>query len=183
MSNRAQLRYTPDLADALDVAGLAAHAIEARPCLLADMAKARGVHAFLVSTAALARGGRPGGSALRALAEAAARRRAPAAIVLVGDPAAARAWRRYAHVCTAEVGACGPLAALVRAALDTARLRAELAAARRQAGALQTALAEREAAVRELHQVGIALSTERDASALQHLILSKSRELTAADAG
>jgi len=183
MSTRVQLRYTPDLADALDAAGLAAHALEARPCPLADMPTARGVQVFLVSTAALAESGRPGGSALRALATAAGRRRAPGAIVLVGDAAAARAWRRYVHACTDDAGAAGPLAALVRAALETARLRAALVATRRQASAWQTALAEREAAVRELHQVGIALSTERDASALQDLILCKSRELTAADAG
>ena len=100
----------------------------------------------------------------------------PVAILLIGDDRALAPWRDLMTAHLAEIPAASALAAVVRAALDSARLRVELADAR-------GALTQRDAAVHELQRVAIALSAERNADTLQELILAKSRELTAADAG
>src|SRR5438128_12384788 len=52
-----------------------------------------------------------------------------------------------------------------------------------RADELQRQLAERTRELRELSEVGIALSTERDHSVLLTTILSKARELSRSDAG
>lgn len=183
------LCYTPDLAHAVDAAGLAAYGIDAQPASLAAMRAAAAVvpgargaqRVYLVSAAALGERRRGAAAALRALRGNA--HGAGAAVVLVGPDAALASWERLAAAAVAEVPPAPALAALVRSALETARLRTELAAARRVAKQARAALAVRDTVLTELQHVAIALSTERDSSVLQRLILTKSRELTAADAG
>jgi HD-GYP domain-containing protein (c-di-GMP phosphodiesterase class II) len=188
MTLEIQLRFTPDLASAVDVPGLAAYGIEALPLPLAELAtsapaaRGRTQRAFLVSAAALAEGGRRATAVLRVLAEDGGRRGAPA-VILVGAEQAVESGRRYASAHTPEVPGAAALAALVRSALETARLRIELAATRRAVAESRSALAVRDSALNELQRVAIALSAERNADTLQQLILTKSRELTSADAG
>jgi HD-GYP domain-containing protein (c-di-GMP phosphodiesterase class II) len=189
-----QLRFTPDLETDVDAVGLAAYGIEARPQPLADMAnhdtssasrgRGREQRVYLISAAALQATGRRGGSALKRLVDPARQPgHDPVAIILAGKDQPAASQLRLATCYTGEVPAAGPLAALARTALETARLRAELGVTRRAVTESRTALQQREAALRELQRVAIALSAERDADTLQQLILSKSRELTGADAG
>ncbi len=64
----------------------------------------------------------------------------------------------------------------LRAALSFIKTRAELFEAKRQ-------LQQRTHEMREVHRVGMALSSERNLEALQELILRTSREMTNADAG
>ena len=64
----------------------------------------------------------------------------------------------------------------LRSALRQARTARELGEARRQ-------LEQRTAQMREVHHIGIALSSEHDMLRLQHLILSTALDLTNADAG
>ncbi|HEY7067144.1 MAG TPA: HD domain-containing phosphohydrolase [Chloroflexota bacterium] len=188
-----QLRFTPDLAAAVDAAGLAAYGVDAAPMALRDMATADGGGArgrgreqcvHFISCGAVSEGARGSVAALKRLAAACtARRGRPAAVILAGDSPQAASLQRHATCHTAEVPPAGPLAALARAALETARLRVELAASRRAVTASRAALQQREATLEEIQRVGIALSAERDADTLQQLILTKSRELTCADAG
>jgi HD-GYP domain-containing protein (c-di-GMP phosphodiesterase class II) len=189
-----QLRFTPDLATAVDVAGLAAYGVDAAPISLKDMpsdaatplarGKARPQHVCLISTAALGDAGRAGVAVVKRLGEVAAQGGAsPVAVILAGEPRPGSGVMKHAACHTIEVPSAGPLAALARSALETARLRADLAATRRAASASRSALQRREAELSEIQRVAIALSSERDADTLQQLILSKSRELTCADAG
>ena len=188
-----QLRFTPDLATAVDVAGLAAYGIDAAPLALKAMAQhaaspprgeARRQRVCLVSVAALSDAGRAGATAVRRLGEMVGQRAGSAvAVVLAGEPRPGGGVQKHAACHTSEVPAAGPLAALARTALETARLRASLAAARTAASVSRAALQQREAALSEIQRVAIALSAERDADALQQLILTKSRELTCSDAG
>jgi HD-GYP domain-containing protein (c-di-GMP phosphodiesterase class II) len=185
-----QLRFTPDLAAAVDAVGLAAYGVDAHPLPLAEMAqeaapptrkgRTRGGRGFLVSAAAISALGRAGTTICKQLG--AGNRPTSVALIVVGDAVPATL-ARLATCCTSGVPAAGPLAALVRNALETARLRDELATTRRAVTAARSALQQREAALGELQRVAIALSGERDGDALQQLILTKSRELTSADAG
>lgn len=68
------------------------------------------------------------------------------------------------------------LTSALQAALGTIALRLELAEARRE-------LERRTRQMEEIHEVGIALSAEKNLETLQHLILRISREVTSADAG
>src|SRR5262245_15915977 len=54
---------------------------------------------------------------------------------------------------------------------------------RRVVEQLNNALSRKKMEVQELNSIGVALSAERDISKLLHMILSKSREITAADGG
>jgi HD-GYP domain-containing protein (c-di-GMP phosphodiesterase class II) len=54
---------------------------------------------------------------------------------------------------------------------------------RRAVDQLQGALSRKSAELHELNQIGVALSAERDINKLLEMILAKSREITAADAG
>jgi HD-GYP domain-containing protein (c-di-GMP phosphodiesterase class II)/L-fucose mutarotase/ribose pyranase (RbsD/FucU family) len=73
--------------------------------------------------------------------------------------------------------------------VSTARLRRRLERAiesvnaRRSVRQLEAALARKGAELSELNKIGVALSAERDMKKLLALILSKSREITSADAG
>ena len=64
----------------------------------------------------------------------------------------------------------------LRSALRQVKMARELADAGRQ-------LEQRTAQMREVHHIGIALSSEHDMLRLQHLILSTALDLTNADAG
>lgn len=182
------LWYTSDLAGAVDVPGLAAYGVEAQPFALAadglaPAGPARGRRAFLVSASALAAIRRGATGALKRLTGEASHRRAAPAVILVGEAASLAAWERQVAALTPRVPEAAALTALVRSALDTARLRAELAATKRAAAESRAALTQRDATLNELQHVAIALSAERNADTLQQLILTKSRELTCADAG
>ncbi len=191
MSVDVRLRFTPDLAQAVDVPGLAAYGVDAQPealdsiCATPDRQVGRpgGERVYLISTVALRAAGRGASAALGRLADAGQRRRTASAVILVGTDDALRPWRRAASLTTPELPGAPALAALARGALETARLRADLAAARQGIAEARSALAVRDTVLVELQRVAIALSAERDADALQQLILAKSRELTAADAG
>jgi HD-GYP domain-containing protein (c-di-GMP phosphodiesterase class II) len=187
-----QLRFTPDLATAVDGVGLTAYGIDARSQALLEMTPDESAastgrmsepRVLLVSCAALAAAGRAGAATLKRLVEPAGRRGAVAAVILVGAAPVAASTLRQATCHMSEVPGPGPLAALARTALETARLRAELATTRRAVTTSRSALQQRDAALGELQRVAIALSAERDGDTLQQLILTKSRELTRADAG
>jgi HD-GYP domain-containing protein (c-di-GMP phosphodiesterase class II) len=194
MAQDIQLRFTPDLATAVDVTGLAAYGIHAAPIPLNEMAgedaapgargQARQQRVCLISATALIEAGRAGAKTLKRLAEPAGQRGgSPVAIIVAGEPAPTASAVKPVATHTSEVPSAGPLAALARSALEAARLRADLAATRRVVSASRSALQQRESALSELQRVAIALSAERDADALQQLILTKSRELTCSDAG
>jgi HD-GYP domain-containing protein (c-di-GMP phosphodiesterase class II) len=105
------------------------------------------------------------GDAAVAMALAAAAPDLP--VVALVAPGATPAVRCYAYVAapaTPEV-----LAAALRNACDHAQARREAAVSRRE--------------LRELNQIGVSLSAERDTDALLTLILSKAREITQSDAG
>lgn len=88
-------------------------------------------------------------------------------VVALVAPGATPAVRCYAYVAapaTPEV-----LATALRNACDHAQARREAAVSRRE--------------LRELNQIGVSLSAERDTDALLTLILSKAREITQSDAG
>jgi HD-GYP domain-containing protein (c-di-GMP phosphodiesterase class II) len=75
----------------------------------------------------------------------------------------------------------GPLSTL---ALErAARFAKEIAGRRHAVSTLENQLARRNAQLSELNKIGSALSAERDIKRLLTLILDKSREITAADAG
>ena len=105
------------------------------------------------------------GDAAVAMALAAAAPDLP--VVALVAPGATPAVRCYAYVAapaTPEV-----LATALRNACDHAQARREAAVSRRE--------------LRELNQIGVSLSAERDTDALLTLILSKAREITQSDAG
>jgi len=93
----------------------------------------------------------------------------PVCLVVVGAEPLPAPWADLAAAHLPELPPASALAALVRASIEAGHLRRELTVTQ---GALY-----------ELQQVAIALSSERNADTLQQLILTKSRELTAADAG
>jgi HD-GYP domain-containing protein (c-di-GMP phosphodiesterase class II) len=87
-------------------------------------------------------------------------------VALVAAGATPAVWC-YAYV--AAPAAPEVLAAALRNACDHAQARREAAVSRRE--------------LRELNQIGVSLSAERDTDALLTLILSKAREITQSDAG
>jgi HD-GYP domain-containing protein (c-di-GMP phosphodiesterase class II) len=88
-------------------------------------------------------------------------------VVALVAPGATPAVPCYAYV--TKPAAPEVLAAALRNACDHAQARREAAASRRE--------------LRELNQIGVSLSAERDTDALLTLILSKAREITQSDAG
>ena len=86
------------------------------------------------------------------------------ALVAPGGTPAVRCYAYVAAPATPEV-----LATALRNACDHAQARREAAVSRRE--------------LRELNQIGVSLSAERDTDALLTLILSKAREITQSDAG
>jgi HD-GYP domain-containing protein (c-di-GMP phosphodiesterase class II) len=86
------------------------------------------------------------------------------ALVAAGATPAVRCYAYVAAPAAPEV-----LAAALRNACDHAQARREAAVSRRE--------------LRELNQIGVSLSAERDTDALLTLILSKAREITQSDAG
>src|SRR5438067_11084189 len=125
-----RLRYTPDLAAAIDATGLAAYGIDAAPAALGDPRplRAPGPLALVISAAALvSSAAAPRAAFERAAREGAAASGGPVAILLVGDDRALAPWRELMTAQLAEIPAAPALAAVVRAALDSARLRMELA--------------------------------------------------------
>ena len=86
------------------------------------------------------------------------------ALVAPGDTPAVPCYAYVTKPAAPEV-----LAAALRNACDHAQARREAAASRRE--------------LRELNQIGVSLSAERDTDALLTLILSKAREITQSDAG
>jgi len=88
-------------------------------------------------------------------------------VVALVAPGATPAVPCYAYV--TKPAAPEVLAAALRNACDHAQARRDAAASRRE--------------LRELNQIGVSLSAERDTDALLTLILSKAREITQSDAG
>ncbi|HUP34762.1 MAG TPA: HD domain-containing phosphohydrolase [Candidatus Limnocylindria bacterium] len=88
-------------------------------------------------------------------------------VVALVAPGATPAVPCYAYL--TKPAAPEVLAAALRNACDHAQARREAAASRRE--------------LRELNQIGVSLSAERDTDALLTLILSKAREITQSDAG
>ena len=105
------------------------------------------------------------GDAAVAMALAAAAPDLP--VVALVAPGATPAVRCYAYVAAAATPEV--LATALRNACDHAQARREAAVSRRE--------------LRELNQIGVSLSAERDTDALLTLILSKAREITQSDAG
>src|SRR5262245_25886389 len=136
MNAELHLHYTPDLAEAVDAARSDGAALDARPVPLASLpaavAAGRAGQVCLISAAALGAEARRSARVVRQLARlAASRRRWPVAVVLVGDEPSLAPWQRWATAHTTEPFAAGAFVALLRQALENARLRAELAATRR----------------------------------------------------
>jgi HD-GYP domain-containing protein (c-di-GMP phosphodiesterase class II) len=103
----------------------------------------------------------------------------PAALVVVGRP------EDVSPVLVAIPSLCVVLVAPIsNLALERAgRLARETAGREAALSSLQGQLARRNAELSELNKIGVALSAERDINRLLELILAKSREITAADAG
>ncbi|MEO8500157.1 MAG: HD domain-containing phosphohydrolase [Vicinamibacteria bacterium] len=103
----------------------------------------------------------------------------PAAVVVVGtDEDVTPTLQAFPALPAVLVGPLSPLA-LERAA----RYAREIAGRKSAYSALEGQLARRNAELSELNKIGAALSAERDINRLLSLILDKSRQITAADAG